>query len=67
MVVIVKNAIALLNLIAAAFRKQGANAPIVPVLAKISANVDAIANVATKRMRSHLTRVTSDLHLKHYR
>lgn len=39
MIVIVKNAIVLLSLIAAAFRKQDANAPI--------ALVEIIANVAT--------------------
>jgi hypothetical protein len=43
----VRNAIVLLNLIAGAFRKQGANAPTVLVLVEINVSVDAIASVTT--------------------
>ncbi|MBX9744768.1 MAG: hypothetical protein K2X08_06105 [Chlamydiales bacterium] len=48
-VVIVKNANALWNRIAVAFRKQDANAPTVLVPVEISANADAIASVATNQ------------------
>lgn len=44
-----KNAIALWNRIAVAFRKQDANAPTVLVPVEISANADAIASVATNQ------------------
>lgn len=44
-----KNAVALWNRIAVAFRKQDANAPTVLVPVEISANADAIASVATNQ------------------
>ena len=46
-VVIVKNAIVLSNLIAVAFRKQDVNVPIGPALVEINVSVDAIANATT--------------------